>query len=329
MEDIRHLRSFHYVAEYLNFTKAAEHLYLSQAALSKHIAELEEQLGVQLFVRTHRSVRLTPAGFTLYKESRPLMDKIDAAFEKTRKTQLTVWGTLRIGCTGLEHVFLPKVLKRFAALYPHINLDIQLLPIPMINEALENQELDIAFNTFVGNEFTSKFETRKIRRTRLCFLLPRNHPYANKYSLDLAELKQERFILMSPTAFPIGLDWFIQQCNLRDFTPNIVSQPERIETLFWQVAAGLGISFWGFDPVFCQMLHHSISLVAMGGANAYGNIALIWEKSNHNPVIPLFVKEFKEFNDMKNSIKFAGSAKIVQSGVAGLRKRTNMAMLSG
>ncbi|QDR81484.1 LysR family transcriptional regulator [Sporomusa termitida] len=292
MEDIRHLRSFIYVAEYLNFTKAAEQLYISQSTLSKHIAELEEQLGVQLFVRTHHSVRLTPPGATLFAESRSLLTRISEVFERTRKSQLEVWGTLRIGCMGLEHVFLPKILKHFTALYPHVKLDIQVMPVPLINEALARQELDIGFDTFVGSEFTSKFETCTIRRARLCFLLPRHHPYANRYSLDLAELKQERFILMSPAAFPIGLEWFTQQCNARGFAPNIVSQPVRVETLFWQVTAGLGISFWGFDPVFCQMLRHNISLVAMNGPNAYGNIALIWKKSNPNPVIPLFIKEF-------------------------------------
>ncbi len=292
VEDIRHLRSFICVAEQLNFTKAAEQLYMSQSTLSKHIAELEEQLGVQLFIRTHHSVRLTPLGASLFEESRSIMERIGEVFERTRKSQIRVWGTLRIGCMGTEHIFLPKILKHFGALYPHVTLDIQVMPVPKINEALERQELDIGFNSFLSNDLTSEFKIREIRRARLCFLLPRNHLYANKYSLDLSDLKQERFILVSTSTFPIGVDWFIQQCNLRGFTPNIVSQPSRIETLFWQVSAGQGISFWSFDPVFCRMLRNGISFVAMNGANAYGNIGILWKSSNHNPVIPLFVKEF-------------------------------------
>jgi DNA-binding transcriptional LysR family regulator len=292
VEDIRHLRSFICVAEHLNFTKAAEQLYMSQSTLSKHIAELEEQLGVQLFIRTHHSVRLTPLGATLFEESRSIMEKIGEVFERTRKSQIRVWGTLRIGCMGIEHVFLPKILKHFGALYPHVTLDIQVMPVPMINEALDRQELDLGFNPFQANDLTVKFEIREVRKARLCFLLPCNHPYANKYSLDLSDLKQERFIIISPSTFPNGGDWFIQQCNLRGFTPNIVSQASQIETLFWQVSAGLGISFWSFDPVFCRMLQNSISFVAMNGANAYGHIGLLWKSSNHNPIIPLFVKEF-------------------------------------
>ncbi|WP_094604267.1 HTH-type transcriptional regulator HdfR [Sporomusa silvacetica DSM 10669] len=292
MQDIRYLRSFICVAEHLNFTKAAEQLYISQPTLSKHIVELEEQLGVQLFIRTHHSVRLTSPGATLFEESRSIMTKLDELFEKTRKSQIKVWGTLRIGCIGIEHVFLPKIIKHFVALYPHVNLDIQIMPVNKINEALACQQLDIGFNPFLGNELPSKFEVREVRRARLCFMLPRNHPFANNYSLDLSELKHERFILVDPATMPIGIDWFTEQCQLRGFTPNIVSHPLRIEALFLQVSAGLGVSFWSFDPVFCRMLRHHISLVAMNGPNAYGNIGIIWKNDNPNPIIPLFLKEF-------------------------------------
>ncbi|WP_169313152.1 LysR family transcriptional regulator [Acetonema longum] len=286
------MRSFVLVAECLNFTKAAERLYISQSTLSKHIIELEEQLGVQLFVRNHHSVRLTPAGFTLQQEAGSLFAKIDDVFSRTRKSQTDIWGKLRIGCTGIECTFLPKILEHFTALYPHVALDIGILTVPEINDNLERQELDIAFTPHLSNNLKSKFAIREVRRARLCFLLPRSHPYANRYSIDLAELKEERFILLSPATFPHGVDWFMQQCDMQGFTPHIVSQPSRFETLFWQVLAGMGISFWSFDPVFCRMMQPNMAFVAMKGANAYGNIAVIWKSSNPNPVIPLFIKEF-------------------------------------
>jgi hypothetical protein len=97
------------------------------------------------------------------------------------------------------------------------------------------------------------------------------------------------------------MDWILNQCKRRGFRPNIVSQPARLETLFWQVTAGLGISIWCFDPVFCQLLRHNIALVAMTGFNAYGNIALVWKKDNPNPVIPLFLKEFDGIESYKKT----------------------------
>ncbi|HEY3425292.1 MAG TPA: LysR family transcriptional regulator [Negativicutes bacterium] len=297
MEDIRYLRSFMCVAEYLNFTKAADHLYMSQSTLSKHIAELEEQLGVQLFSRTHHLVCLTPPGATLFEESRSIMDRLDEVFEKTRQSQNKVRGTLRIGCLGNEHSFLPKVFKHFSALYPHVTLDIQIMPgALMLNEALDHQKLDLAFSPFIGNVLTSRFEVREVLRARLCFLLPKNHLYANKYSLELSALKQERFIFVSRSTFPNGIDWFMQQCNLRGFTPNIVSQPSNFETLFWQVTAGKGIAIFCFDSVFCRMMKNNIAFVAMNGANAYGHIGLLWKNGNHNPIIPLFVEQLARYS---------------------------------
>ncbi|HEY3425159.1 MAG TPA: LysR family transcriptional regulator [Negativicutes bacterium] len=293
--DIRYLRSFIFVAEYLNFTKAAEHLYISQSALSKHILELEEQLGVQLFIRNHSMVQLTPAGFTLFKEARNLMAKIDEVFEITRQSQNEVWGKVKIGCTSYEHVFLPKVLKRFSALYPHITLDIRVLPIPTINKHLDLQELDIGFNPFVGNELKSSYKQREVHRARLCFILPRNHPYANRYSLDFCELEQERFILFDQPGSPFT-DWFVRQCNKKGFSPNIASMHPQMDTIFLHVAAGLGISFFCFDSIYCQMMRNHISFVAMNGDNSYAHIAAVWKHENQNPAISLFLNECNIIN---------------------------------
>ncbi|HEY3424603.1 MAG TPA: LysR family transcriptional regulator [Negativicutes bacterium] len=288
--DIRYLRSFIFVAEYLNFTKAAEHLYISQSALSKHILELEEQLGVKLFIRNHSMVQLTPAGFTLFKEARNLIDKIDEVFELTRQSQNKVWGTLKIGCASSAHVFLAKTLKRFRALYPYITLDICVLPIPTINRYLDLQVLDIGFNPFIDSDPKSPFKQQEVRRARLCFLLPHNHPYANKYSLDFCELAQERFILFDKPGSPFT-DWFVQQCNKQGFNPNIVGMQPQMDTIFLYVAAGLGISFFCFDALYCQMMRNHISFVAMKGNNAYAHIGAVWKQENQNPSIPLFLNE--------------------------------------
>ena len=90
--DIRYLRSFVAVAQCLSFTKAAERIYIGQSALSKQIADLEAELGVELFMRHHRSLELTPAGKTLLKEGINLIDKVAEMIEKTRQAQLGIRG---------------------------------------------------------------------------------------------------------------------------------------------------------------------------------------------------------------------------------------------
>jgi DNA-binding transcriptional LysR family regulator len=77
--DIRQLRYFITVAEYLNFTKAANQLYVAQSAISHQIADLEQQLGLKLFIRNKRSVQLTPAGAVFLKEAIEIVEKMQGS----------------------------------------------------------------------------------------------------------------------------------------------------------------------------------------------------------------------------------------------------------
>ncbi|HEY3424732.1 MAG TPA: LysR family transcriptional regulator [Negativicutes bacterium] len=294
--DIRHLYSFIAVAQYLNFTEAAKHLYVGQSALSRQITELEEQLGVKLFIRSTRSVRLTTAGDTLLKEACALIAKVDEIVDKTRQTYSGKLGTVRIGCFGCEGAIFPQMIKRFNTAYPHIRLDIRILTFKAINEALEQGELDFGFIGFFGDSPKLEFMLHVVDRTRLCFVLPRDHPYANHTSLDISDLAQERFILLSQVESPASFEWFIQKCKKAGFTPNIISPSTRLESILWQVEAGLGISLYPRDSVFARLISPTTCLVDMCGDDAYGNIAVAWKKENLNPSIPLFIREFENIN---------------------------------
>lgn len=95
--DIRQLRYFITVAEHLNFTKAANQLYVAQSAISQQIADLEDQVGVKLFIRNKRSVKLTPAGSVFLKEAIEIVEKTSGAIEKAKQTDEGIIGSLSIG----------------------------------------------------------------------------------------------------------------------------------------------------------------------------------------------------------------------------------------
>jgi DNA-binding transcriptional LysR family regulator len=289
--DIRNLRSFVMVAQCLSFTEAAKRIYIGQSALSKQIAELEEELGVELFIRHHRSLKLTAAGKTLLREGTILIDKVAEVIEKTRLAQRGIRGSLKIGCFGLEDAFLPHAIKRFRSLYPQISLDICVLTLRMIEDALEWEELDLGFIVLLGNELkSSRFMNRLIHRTPLCFLLPSDHSYAHETSVDISSLAKDSFILLYETECPQGFDWFMDFCKKREFIPNIASKTTHLESVYWQVEAGIGISFTAKDPSLTRRIHPSISLVDMQGDDAYCNIMATWKKEHRNPAIPLFLK---------------------------------------
>lgn len=291
--DISFLRSFIVTAHRLNFTEAAKQLFIAQSVLSRQIAVLEKELGVQLFIRSNRTVRLTPAGLVLLQEVEPLMTKINEVFDKSREADSGIRGILRIGCMGVEHSILPMIIKRFTTLYPNISLDFHIFPIAEMEDALKRGEFDIGFTGFFGNELKSNYMHLVVRRNRLGFLLPPNHPYAKRQCLDISDMKQESFILINKNRYPQSSEWFYKHCEKAGFKPKVVCKSASIDTMFWQVQAGIGVSIIGGDPVLLRMMRPGIHFIFMCGEDVYGNIAIIWAKDNPNPGISLFVEEIE------------------------------------
>jgi DNA-binding transcriptional LysR family regulator len=291
--DIRYLHSFIAVANCLNFTEAAKRIYIAQPVLSRQIALLEEQLGVKLFIRNNRSVHLTAAGTTLFQEAGALLANIEDIIERTRQSHTGTSGQLKVGCFGVESDFLPQIIGRFHTAYPRITLNLQQATIRMLETGLKNGDLDIAFSAYLGNEpQKSPFMHKEVRRSRLCFLLPRNHPYAQRQSLNFFDLRQEQFILLKNDECPHTNDWILKQCEKAGFVPTVIAKSNLMETVFWEVEAGIGISLALRDLLIGQTLNSRISLVTMEGDDAFGSLTVTWKNENSNPAIPLFIKEF-------------------------------------
>lgn len=290
--DIHSLRSFLMVAQCLSFTEAAKRIYIGQSALSKQIAELEEELGVELFFRHHRSLELTASGKTLLREGTILIDKVAEVVEKTKLAQRGIRGSLKIGCFGLEDPFLPYALKRFRSLYPQISLDIRLLTLKMIEDGLDCDDLDLGFTVMLGTELKPfRFMSHLIHRSHLCLLLPSDHSYAQENSIDISCLANDSFILLYEAECQQGFDWFMNFCEKRGFTPKIATKTTRMESVYWLVEAGMGVSFTPKDPsIVCRIHHSSVSLVDLQGDDAVSNVMAVWKKERRNPAIPLFLK---------------------------------------
>lgn len=117
----RQLEYFLAVAHELNFTKAAESMYVSQTAVTQQIKALEEQLGVSLFERTKKKVVLTPAGKVFLQEASSILNRIDTAVERTREASSGVIGSLEIGFSvGIGNTGLAEKIQAFNEKYPNI-----------------------------------------------------------------------------------------------------------------------------------------------------------------------------------------------------------------
>jgi len=139
------LKVFYSVSQHLNFTKAGQELFISQPAVTKHIKELESQLGVPLFRRNGSNVSLTPSGEILLQHAREVF-KIYASLENSlAQVQNPTSGTLRIGASStLAQYVLPKILALFKKAHPAVHITFISGNTRFIEKQIIEEELDIA-----------------------------------------------------------------------------------------------------------------------------------------------------------------------------------------
>src|SRR5690348_6156626 len=121
--ELRHLRYFIAVAEELHFGRAAHRLQMAQPPLSQQIRQLERELGVQLFERTTRYVRLTSAGQALVIPAQKVIDDVDTAIRAAKAGGQGEYGKVVVGFSGAaSHIALPKLARAVRSAYPRIEL---------------------------------------------------------------------------------------------------------------------------------------------------------------------------------------------------------------
>ena len=291
--DIRQLEIFVCVAERLNFTEAAKHLYLTQSAVSLQIADLEKQLDVKLFARNSHSVQLTEAGQVFLKDSKCIITASEEAIKRTRHTAAGFAGTLKVGFleSHTKH-FLPKLVKDFRSSYPRIKLMLTQLNWGDLNLALEHSDVDIGLTMSVSLQNTPRVVWQTLYRDVECFVMPYNHPLANQPQLDLAATAREPFVVLNRDVAPCPYDFTLRLCSNRGFTPNIVERPYLTEILLTLVESGEGIAIL---PYFTTKPYANPSLrfIKLEGDDAQVDMVASWKRTNRNPAIPLFLNKAK------------------------------------
>jgi DNA-binding transcriptional LysR family regulator len=239
--ELRHLRYFQALAEELNFSRAADRVHVVQSALSKQIATLEQELGVRLFYRTSRGVQLTQAGKALQERINRILPTLDEALDITRLTASGELGRLEIGyIAAAMWTVLPRLLQEHRRRHPKILF--RLHELPMAGEHLDpllDGSLDAAIVRPIARFRTLTFQP--LLREQFIAVLPAEHPLAAEEAIDLAALADERFVLMSQTAYPEAHELFQQACRDAGFTPKIFDQGDSPNALY-MVACGFGVA---------------------------------------------------------------------------------------
>jgi len=239
----RQLLAFVTVAEELHFGRAAERLHISQPPLSQLIRRFEQEVGTPLFVRTTRSVRLTPAGQALFDAASQLIDQGNAMLIAARQVASGESGTLALGFTSTAtyHV-LPRAIAAYRERYPEVQLLLQEQKnsIELWQELLAGR-LDAALLRRHASMNDGRFRFMLVGREPLVLAMPVHHRLAGVAKVGLADLRGEPFVAFAQRTshyFHALIGALFERTGIE---PRIVSESV-LPTMLSLVEAGMGVA---------------------------------------------------------------------------------------
>lgn len=275
MIDQRQLSLFVALAEEAHFAKAAERMHISQSALSRSIAALEQSLGVRLFERTSRRVALSEAGQSYLGYATRLLFEFDAARLAAQRAQSGLQGTVKVGYMDLAIVsFLPELIARFRRLHPEIEVQLHYGWSEKQKEDLRSGRIDVGF--LVGSYPARDICSRVVSEQRLVAVLPAGHPLTSKQIIDVLDLAHEPFIMGTKTEWQSLINTINAFCSTHGFLPSVVQEAPTRDSIFGLVAAGLGVSI--YTDVALKVTRPEISIIPLADAETPVEISAVWSK---------------------------------------------------
>jgi DNA-binding transcriptional LysR family regulator len=280
--EIRELRMFLALAEELHFGRAAERLRISQPPLTKHIQQLEAELGVMLFDRNKRSVRLTPSGSALVQEARRILGQADVAREVVKRAEQGETGTLRIGfVAALLYIGMEKLIARLEKNLSGVETVWEEMGSSEQMDALRHDRIDLGLAQ-VSNP-TSDISMHAIARTPLMAALPVGHRLARRRRIALADLADEPFIVIPRESAPAYFDLIVATCMRAGFSPGVRHYARHLLSVASLVALGRGVSLVPRTAERAQL--PGVVLRPLVGETAYAEYSAAWSPSNRSPVL--------------------------------------------
>ncbi|MFD3406884.1 LysR family transcriptional regulator [Kribbella sp. NPDC058693] len=255
--ELRQLRSFVVVAEEMNVGRAATRLHLTQPSLSRQIAALERDLGVELFARVKKRFVMTAAGETFLAEAQDLLRRSDEAVRAAQRTQRGELGSLRLRFVqSATFEPLPQILGAFRQAYPEVVLDLESMTTLRQTEALRDGRIDVGLlrptvPASVGSaggksgtvvRLAPGLVSRVVAEDQLVAVLPARHRLTRRKRIRLTDLAEEPFVFYSRPSGPAVHDTILGFCRAAGFTPRIEQEAADVQTIVSLVAAGLGVS---------------------------------------------------------------------------------------
>lgn len=241
--ELRVLKTFVAVASLKSFSAAARELHTVQPAVSRQIADLESELGVSLFWRTTREVKVTAAGESLLREATDMLEHEARAKALVQRAAQGQVGRLRIGYLASAcFTFMPDLVRGYGEAFPDVQITLNEMTAREQIEAFEADQLDVGFSRPLPSTQRLGLVAEPVYMDSLIAALPTSHALAGAASIRLRDLATEPFVAFRRSEATGLFDQVIGACQREKFSPQIVSEPGSMQVVLTEVAAGLGVA---------------------------------------------------------------------------------------
>lgn len=277
------IRYFITACHYMNFTKAAEELHLTQPGLSKAIRELESQCGAALWERHHNSLALTPAGRVFLEQARKFQDQYEP-LEATARSLGSGEALLRIGLVPMcGNTIFPGLHRALQEAWPQLRIITTEATGPILYSLLDQQEIDLAL--CVTNHLPeAPYHCRVLKDSRLMLFVHKDHPLATRSSVDLKNLEDEPLVLFT--------DQFGQTRYLRrlfaacQVHPHVLHQTSQVFTILEYIRHQAALGF--LSEEFAQDEKNLVAIPV--NQIATGHVNFVWNRDpNQFPALKRFL----------------------------------------
>lgn len=297
--ELRHLRYFIAVAEEQNIGRAAARLHISQPPLTRQIQQLEEELGVQLFIRTPRGMELTGAGEQLLEEARNIRAVVEQATERTQRAGQGKLGRLDVGIFGSAILdIIPKVLAGFRTAYPEVKIVLHSMDKNEQIEALRQRRINVGFNRIINP--LPDIDSELVTTESLLVAVHASHPLAEKTVVPFKSLAEHPLVLFPTGSRPSFIDRVIGLCQQEGFVPQVSQEVGDVVSAVALVANGFGAC----------LVAESTSVLALPGvvyrplsglpANARIDLSCMFRADDRSPILAAFLEVVRAYRAQRS-----------------------------
>lgn len=298
MIDPHQLRVFLVAAETLNFTRAAEQLFMSQPSVTQHIRMLETQFNTPLFIRSGRKVQLSEAGLALVPLARQIVSLSLHTEEVMGTLKNEVHGELIIACSTTPGKYiLPVLLADFIKKYPKVQAACEVHPRLKAFELLERGTAHFAFSNSI-DETNQNIEFRKFFSDSVVLIAPLNHPWAHRREIEPHELFSARFIFREPASGTYrATHAALAQLGINIADLRHILTVGNSEAIAIAVQQGVGVGFVS-QMVVSHMVMDKVAQISVRGLNPAQDIYLFRHRFQPFGVLQSAFWEFSEQYNM-------------------------------